>query len=347
MALSRPNRLLTWMLGAALVAATLWVYLPALTTNGWVYEDTLAMRGTTGSLYRPLTWLSYHVDMQLGGTPTIAHAQSLLWHLVNGLLVWLLLVKLLGPGRLGTAAATALFLVGPLSTQAVAYAAARADLLATAGVLLACVAAVYQPRSAPGLIVVGLAWALASKESAIIGPLLVLLCLSATGRIISASTGVLFYPVVAGLVFAIWGIGARLGGEGYAAYGWPEYLARQSHAVFNLTVQTAIPANLSVDVDYDAIPAVVAWLSAVIVWGMGGLALSTFLADPTAPAARVALGALWLLAAVLPRFCFRLPEWLNAHQFYLPAVGAYLVLGVFVNDVWQRATGPTVAVEGA
>ncbi len=82
-------------------------------------------------LYIPLTFLSYQMDHALGGLDATAyHAQNLLWHTLNALLV-LWLAYLLLRHRLAALTVGLLFLVHPLNTEAVAWAAARKDVLST------------------------------------------------------------------------------------------------------------------------------------------------------------------------------------------------------------------------
>ena len=95
------------------------------------------------SFFRPLISLHYYLDHMLWGmSPLASHAVNLLWHIVCGLLVWLLAQRMLArwcwhptPAR-GAALVAALFFVTlPANVEAVAWFAARADMVATAGAL--------------------------------------------------------------------------------------------------------------------------------------------------------------------------------------------------------------------
>jgi len=94
-------------------------------------------------LYIPLTFLSYQIDYALGGIdPFIYHVQNLFWHTLNALLVmWLafLLLKREWPAVF----VGLLFLVHPLHAEAVAWAAARKDVLATFFFLSSIIAYLY------------------------------------------------------------------------------------------------------------------------------------------------------------------------------------------------------------
>ena len=81
--------------------------------------------------WHPLTWTSHMLDWQLyGDRPAGHHLSSLLWHLANTLLLFLVLRGLTGSiGR--SAFVAALFGVHPLHVESVAWVAERKDVLST------------------------------------------------------------------------------------------------------------------------------------------------------------------------------------------------------------------------
>jgi tetratricopeptide (TPR) repeat protein len=82
-------------------------------------------------LYIPLTLISYQVDYLLGGIdPFLYHLQNLFWHTLNALLVAWLAYLLIKKEWIALFVGV-LFLVHPLHTEAVAWAAARKDVLST------------------------------------------------------------------------------------------------------------------------------------------------------------------------------------------------------------------------
>lgn len=95
------------------------------------------------SFFRPLISLHYYLDYMLWGmNPLASHAVNLLWHIVCGLLVWLLAGRVLAcwgwlhtPARGAALVAALLFVALPANVEAVAWFAARADMVATAGAL--------------------------------------------------------------------------------------------------------------------------------------------------------------------------------------------------------------------
>jgi tetratricopeptide (TPR) repeat protein len=83
------------------------------------------------SIWHPLTWLSYLVDFQIYGmNPAGYHATSLLLHLANSILLFLLLQRLT-KARWPSALAAALFALHPLHVESVAWISERKDVLST------------------------------------------------------------------------------------------------------------------------------------------------------------------------------------------------------------------------
>lgn len=165
------------LLGLAILLA----YLPAVLAGyGFVSDDFMILQrvraagGLTGAAeffgqsfydyYRPAGFVSYAIDWTIWGTrPAGYHATSILLHLLNTWLVFVLARRLL---RVEMAVlAAALFGLHVVNHEAVYWAAARFDLLATAGGLALLVLAASDWRwRHPAAAVVFLA-ALLSKES--------------------------------------------------------------------------------------------------------------------------------------------------------------------------------------
>lgn len=96
----------------------------------------LAFRGTVASHWQPLTALSHMLDVELYGLePRGHHRTSVLWHLANGVLLFLLLRSLSGATWRSFLVA-ALFAVHPLRVESVAWIAERKDVLSTFFALL-------------------------------------------------------------------------------------------------------------------------------------------------------------------------------------------------------------------
>jgi protein O-mannosyl-transferase len=181
-----------------LFLGTLAVYSPTL-KNGFVnYDDpayltenpqvmqglTLenvkwAFRSTAEANWHPLSWISHMLDVQWFGLRAEGHhAQSIFWHAVNVVLLFVLLAKVTGfVGR--SAVVAGLFAVHPLNVEAVSWVAERKTVLCTFFFLLTLAAyGWYAKRSGVGrytLLAFLFAMSLMSKPTAITLPLALLL----------------------------------------------------------------------------------------------------------------------------------------------------------------------------
>src|SRR5262249_59190899 len=137
-------------LSFVLLAATLFVYSRALMCSFVEYDDAeyvtenpLVGRGLTLAGWRwawttfhacnwhPLTWLSHMLDCQLFGLePAAHHLTSVLFHLANTLLLFLVLRRLTAT-TWRPALVAALFALHPLHVESVAWVAERKDVLST------------------------------------------------------------------------------------------------------------------------------------------------------------------------------------------------------------------------
>jgi protein O-mannosyl-transferase len=186
------------LIAPLLFFGTLVLYYPAL-QNGFVnYDDPAyvtsnfhiqqglthrslawAFTSTAEANWHPLTWLSHMLDVQLFGMgPAGHHAQSVLWHAVNVVLLFFLLAKATGfVGR--SAVVAALFAVHPLNVESVAWVSERKTVLCTFFLLLALAAYgwyVKRPRASRYLLVALLfALGLMAKPMLITLPFLLLL----------------------------------------------------------------------------------------------------------------------------------------------------------------------------
>ena len=186
------------LIGLLLFLGTLALYYPALqngfvnyddpnyVTSNWHVQQGLTSRGvawaftaTAEANWHPLTWLSHMLDVQSFGLGAAGHhAQSILWHALNVVLLFLLLAK--ATGFVGRSALVAgLFAVHPLNVESVAWVAERKTVLCTFFLLLALAAYGWyakKPRVGRYLLVALLfALALMAKPMAITLPFMLLL----------------------------------------------------------------------------------------------------------------------------------------------------------------------------
>ncbi len=127
----------------------LYVYANRIVSRGLTWEGVRwAFSAIHASTWQPLVWISYMVDVSLGGVdPAVLHRTNLLLHLLNIRLFHHCCLRLFGRPRLAALAAL-LFAVHPVHVESVAWIAARKDVLSTpfwwAGIL-AYLAYVKQP----------------------------------------------------------------------------------------------------------------------------------------------------------------------------------------------------------
>jgi tetratricopeptide (TPR) repeat protein len=194
-----------WLAALLILGCGLFAYWG--TWNGrYVFDDITAIRDNTalqtgdwwnaafGSRHqplanRPLSCWTLTIDFALFGPgPFGPHVTNLLLHLANALLIWSLASRcarapnlaghlLQSSSRRLALAIACLWVVHPLGVEAVAYATQRSTLLASFFLLVALRAtlrahAAQQPFGWRALAVAALAAAMASKEDAVAGPLL-------------------------------------------------------------------------------------------------------------------------------------------------------------------------------
>ena len=101
-------------------------------------RDTLewALTSTDASNWHPLTWLSHALDCQLFGLkPAGHHFTSILLHLLNAVILFLLLARVTG-ARWRSLVVAALFALHPINVESVAWVAERKNVLSMFFLLL-------------------------------------------------------------------------------------------------------------------------------------------------------------------------------------------------------------------
>lgn len=198
---SEKRLLLRWGVITGLCLATVWLYREAL--PGYFLSDDLShmhtvvglMQGaqpwsrfftalvfppdTGGFFYRPLLIASFTSDFLLWGLQPFGwHVTNLAFHVVNIILLWMFVARLVHPERssmafgVGAAAAT-LFAVRPTSPEPVVWLCARMDLFALCGMLVSLYAYLQAQGRWNRLYLVslgGFVFALGSKEAGVTLP---------------------------------------------------------------------------------------------------------------------------------------------------------------------------------
>lgn len=215
---------------------------------------------------------------------------------LNSWLLWRLASLLLPP--LGAVVAVAVFALHPMQTEAVAYVAARSELVAGSGVLLALWAT--SVGSLTGA-VVGCVVASLSKESAVMAWAVVPLWALLTPTTFPVRRFVLI--ALGAIAICLWRLSDVLGMAGVSL----DQMGRTATSVMGLVSLLVAPLWQSIDHDWRGVPI---WLQSVAV----GALVSLTVAALWSPRRWASLA--WLVAVLwfLPRFVVHATEGLHEHH---------------------------------
>lgn len=312
-----------------------------------------------GGLYRPLTVLSFAVDWKMsGGSAAWMHVENALWHGIASVLVVLVLLRWLPTA--GAVAAGLVFAVHPVHVEGVANLVSRNELLATAGMLGAVLAA--RRRFWTTAILCALA-AMLSKERGII--VVGLIALDDWLRPPDERPyPVVFYGTLAALTAGYFVVWLRIGHSAasdvaapFIGVGVPGRLAVALPALWRAAQLLFWPVTLSVDYGPQVIPyrtglSVAALAGACIVAALVWVIIA---ARRRAPAVSFGAGAAALAALPTSNLLFASGIVLSERDLYLPVVLGAVLFGAAVAWSRQRWTqakvwivaGTVVALLGA
>jgi tetratricopeptide (TPR) repeat protein len=320
--------------------------MPAIRTYADVLLPPAGIPQWSYAYFRPMTILSYVIDMQLFGLGNAAgaHAANVVYHALTTLFLLLLLRRLLRHlpnGELGAIAAATLFAVHPIHTESVSWITGRSDLLATLFVLPALHLALrWRDRGSIGTLLISAVLLLAgmlAKEVTLAG-LLILPVLwlnrprAATGN--SVRRGWLRPAAVT----AAW-LGATLvylwlrRGSGTPGGTWTEagadWLALPLRAAGWYLTKLVVPWPQSVFVVWEMVPGVAVASLVVAVAATGSLLLARRWA--TTGDGTLFAGAWWFGVSLAPSLAVTLAGVsetpLAERYLYLPSAGAALLAG--------------------
>lgn len=326
----RPGRVLV-----ALLLVTAAIYAPSMSAP-FLYEDDNWLRGIAMGWSLPSRALTQHTYawtvQAVGIVPLWFHAGNLALHLLNGLLVYGVALSLGAP--LAGLCAAGLFWLHPLSTSAVAYVAARPDLLMTTGTLLAVWGCLQFGAWRWGVVVLGLLIAGTSKEMGLVAVPLVVLTLAIWRP--GTLRGLAVAPLWIALGLAC---GAMLptvqrwltmtptgGGSAYGAY---DFLTLQFTALWRLLTLIAWPVGFSID--HDPVATSPLWRVLAVALTACAVTLAAIAHDLNLRGLLWVLG--WVGLAVLPRLVFQTSEFMTEPQMYLLLSGVCVSLGLAAERV--------------
>jgi tetratricopeptide (TPR) repeat protein len=270
-----------WWIYAIAAAAALYlafqVYAPAL-SGPFVFDDNsqpyhtqdypTALRAWIGGV-RPVLMFSYWANYQFSQAAFGFHVVNLLLHLLNSLLIFVIIRKLLRTALssfdwLLPAFAAAVFLLHPIQTEAVSYIAGRSEALSVFFFLAAFTVFLY--RRSPAVswqvaiaVLVMFGAAAMSKEHTLVFPALLLLTdyywnpgFSFTGI---RRNWRLYVPMAMGAVVGLAFVARILGRTSSAGFGikdftWYQYLFTQCRAFFLYLRLLVLPAGQNLDWEY-------------------------------------------------------------------------------------------------
>lgn len=141
---------------------------------------SLTNGGGESGMYRPIVIDAYWLEYKLWGTDARGyHTVNLILHAINAGLIFILARRFALPTRASFFGALC-FAIHPVQVETAASVASHTDILATLGTLSACV--LWTRSSRRGWVCLPIFFALCSKESAVVAPLLLLVLDRYLGR---------------------------------------------------------------------------------------------------------------------------------------------------------------------
>lgn len=341
-----------------LLLVTAGVYAPSRSI-GWVYEDlnwsrTLSSTTTWPVLVAPSRSLTMTTFAWTGDDVAAAHLGNVALHLLIGLAVYALGRRLL-TGTVAPVVAAMLYLLHPLSSQAVLYLSGRGDLLVALFVTVAAVCALHPRVTVWRWTLVGgaLIAAGASKEIGLIGIPLLLLTLAiwrprtpqtsvtvAAVLVGVAGIAAATWPVIGGL-WDFWQHGASAHGGG-TSLAWPAFLVLQNAAAWDLL--SLFVRLRGFTLDHDPLAFSQAWQMAAL--ALTGAAVLT-IAATWRRRPLVAWSMAWVLVALGVRFLFPTEEFMAEHHLSLALVGVSLGATAAARTLWRAVTPVSVRLHEA
>jgi hypothetical protein len=294
--------------------------------------------------FRPLVNISFYLmEKASPGNVPLHYGFQIVLHALCAVLVFRLISRLIGSEAIAAAAA-ALFAVTSVHAAAVMWISARTTLLSTCFLLASLDVLVSRTAPSPPRIAVSAALyilALASKEEAIAGVLLVTLLFATGGsRVLSGRPGRTALAVFAAVSLAYlalrqafmggffqenWGLGAHAatnvaGGFLFQLYPWPLFSLVYPKGNYIPEPTAALGPELA------AIPVIVVLLAA-------GWTLKRMRA--------MILAVGWALLALLPASLFRYRFFSTDsisqdRYYYLSSAGTALVVALLLSTVWKK-----------
>lgn len=296
-------------------------------------SDIAAGTGGHYDYYRPLQMITYLLDRSLWGENTFGyHLSNVLLH-AGAAWVCYSLALLLLRDRAGAFIAALLFLVHPVHTEAVSYISGRADSLAAIfiGISVIFYLKDEESKNRAALVFGAFALGLFSKESAVLTPILAMLC----GALIRRKPDLKILGLMLLISLAYAGIRLVKMAPSPAEFTLMERIAAFLASGARLSQSFFFPAGIHLDYGYPRFqwndPQV--WIGALVWAGI----LAAAVKFKNRPA--VLFGILWFLIALFPATPLapaQLHSYFADHWLYLPSWGIFLIAGKAAAEAVQR-----------
>ena len=318
---------------------------------------------------RYVGFLSFALNYRFGGLNVFGyHLVNILIHITNGLLVYSLvslLIKAVPGDRFPVPwvafAASLLFVVHPVQTQAVTYIVQRFASLMTLFYLLAVVGYLKWRLTAPdargrylwyGAALLSTILAMKTKENSFTLPFMILLVEVIFFRAFSKKRWLTLLPFLLTLLtIPLSHVDALGEAEGFARdtaeIGRFDYLFTQFRVILTYLRLLVLPINQNLDYDYPIYhslfhPAV--FLSFLVLLSLLGFAISLIGARAAGISASrlvkrrlIAFGILWFfLTLSIESSIIPIKDVIFEHRLYLPSVGFFLGIGLLAVHGWER-----------
>jgi hypothetical protein len=314
-----------------LLILTAALYAPTL-GYGFIYEDRNDLQTFARSWQDSLSTWAWkparsltELSFALGGTsPQAAHAGNVLIHLLNGGLLYGLASACLRPWP--ATIALGVFLLHPLQVESVAYVSNRADLLATAAVLVGVWATL---RSRWGLVALACVAAFLAKETAIVAaPLVAWFAYWRGVRVPRAAVviaAVLSVPPITYLLLT------------YPLLFDLQNALTPVAQLTRLLLLVVWPVGLTIDHDWN-------WITTMPLSLVAGLWAGAIALAWSYRSSWFALAVGWCLIVIAPRTVVSLVEGLHEHHLYVCLVPLSLLIGaVFGAESDTHGVSPSLA----
>jgi len=315
----------------------LYVTQNAMVQKGLTVDGTLwAMKTGHANNWNPLTWISHMIDYEIHGSdPRGHHMTSLVLHIANSLLLYVLLKGMTG-ARWRSAVVAALFALHPLHVESVAWVSDRKGLVSTLLMMLSCLAYVRYARKGGVAPYVGalilLALGLLAKPMLVTLPFVFLLLdvwplrrLEGKWKALFAEK-IPFFAVIVASCVVTYLVQQKTGAvRTYEEFSFLSRIANAFEAYVVYIMKTFVPANLAFFYPHPA-ENILLWRAALALGALGALSVGAVIVRKKYPFFFV--GWFWFVGTLVPVIgIIQIGRQSLADRFsYVPLIGLFVAI---------------------